>query len=126
MKDISHSNAEYFYLVFRVIVGVLFLLHGIAKVPGVMDGTTPMMSLMALAALIEVVGGVFLIVGLFAKVTASITAIEMLVAYFMVHFSGGWNPLKNGGEAALLFFAAFLVIIAYGAGKYSVDHARHN
>ncbi|MEK6871841.1 MAG: DoxX family protein, partial [Nanoarchaeota archaeon] len=116
MKDISHSNAEYFYAAFRVIIGVLFLLHGIAKVPGIMDGTTKIISLFALAALIEIVGGVFLIVGLFAKTTAAITAIEMLVAYFMFHFPNEWNPLKNEGEPALLFFAAFLVIIAYGAG----------
>ncbi|MEN9626740.1 MAG: hypothetical protein RL557_1068 [archaeon] len=121
---VSPKNAETMYVVFRVIVGLTFLLHGIMKIPGLRAGTTEIMSLMALAALIEVVGGAFLIIGLWVKPTATIAAIEMAYAFLVVHVYGNawnFNPLANKGEPALLFFAAFLVLIAYGAGKWAID-----
>ena len=49
--------------------------------------------------------------------------IVMIVALLFVHFPQGINPLANGGEAALLNLAAFLVMKAYGAGKWSLEKA---
>lgn len=116
------KNKDYLYVVFRVLVGLLFLMHGLQKIPGILDGSLSLFSLFGLAGIIEVVGGALLIVGLLTKYVALVTAVEMLVAYFMVHVPGGLNPLANKGEPALLFFAAFLVLLAYGPGKYSLDH----
>ena len=112
---------EYSYVVFRLIVGVLFLLHGLSKF-GVLGGEAkPLMSLMGAAGVIEVVVGILLTLGAFVCIASSVAAIEMIVAYFMVHAPQGMNPLSNGGEPALLFFAAFLVLIAHGSGKLSVE-----
>ena len=118
MKDFLESKQDYFYFAFRVIAGVLFLLHGIAKIQMGVD----IISLMGLAMIIEVVGGAFLIIGLFVRPVAVIAGVEMLVAYFMVHAGNGWNPLVNKGEAALLFFAGFLILAAHGSRILAVDN----
>ena len=119
MKDFVSKHSDYFYLVFRVIIGGIFLLHGIQKMPGIFNGSTD--GLMFFAGIIETIGGIIIILGLLTRYVAAVTAIEMLVAYFMVHLPMGLSPLMNKGEPALLFFAAFLVLIAFGAGKYSID-----
>lgn len=120
MKKFLEKNASTFYFFFRVLVGIGFLLHGLMKWPGIMDGSMSIFSLMGLAAIIETVGGVFLIVGFLVRTTAVVSAIEMLYAFIMVHTlgNGTLNPLANKGEAAMLYFAAFLVLMAYGAGKW--------
>ena len=121
MKNFLEKHSEYFYLVFRVIVGALFLLHGVQKLPGILNGSTGL-GLIFFAGIIETVGGALLILGLLTRYVALITAIEMLVAYFTAHFPNGLNPLQNRGEASLLFFAAFLVLLAFGAGKNALDN----
>jgi len=119
----AEKNSDYFYVVFRVVIGLVFLLHGIMKLPGMIDGSMVITGVFFWAGVIELVGGSLLILGLFTRYVAFVAAIEMLVAFFMVHTSKGvWHPLYNGGEAALLFFAAFLVLIAYGARKWSLDN----
>ena len=117
----KHSDS--FYFVFRVIVGIVFLLHGIMKVKFWMAGQLPVGSLMFFAMIIEVIGGVLIILGLFTRYTACVAAIEMIVAYTTVHLASGKgiNPLANGGEAAVLFFAIFLVLAAFGARKWAID-----
>ncbi|MEK6859734.1 MAG: DoxX family protein [Nanoarchaeota archaeon] len=122
IKKFLENNSDYFYFVFRVMVGLLFLLHGLQKMPGIINGTTPLIGLMGLAFIIETFGGALIILGLFTRYVSIITAIEMLVAYFMMHAKNGINPLVNKGELALLYFAAFLVIIAYGSKKWSIDN----
>ena len=115
------KNSEKFYFVFRVLFGLLFLLHGLQKVSGILAGKMQLFSLMGLAGVIELVGGALVLVGLFTTYVALVSAVEMLVAYFMAHASNGWNPLVNKGEAAVLFFGAFLVLAAYGSGKWALD-----
>lgn len=106
------------YFIFRVLVGLLFFTHGIQKF-GLLGGSSvDLISLMGLAGTIEVLIGILIVVGLLTRIAALIGAIEMLVAYFMVHFPAGLNPLANQGEPALLFFAAFLVLIGYGSVKW--------
>ena len=120
------KNSDNFYFVFRVLIGIGFLLHGIMKMPGIFGGTTSVFSLVGLAGIIETVGGAFLIIGLFVRTTAVISAIEMLVAFFYMHVAGKGtlNPLRNGGEAAMLYFAAFLVLAGFGAGKWGIDRKK--
>jgi putative oxidoreductase len=122
MDKFFKENGVYFYSISRIIVGILFLLHGVMKIGMISDGKITLMSLMGLAMVIEVVGGILLIVGLFTRYTAIIASVEMVVAYFMAHISKSYNPLQNGGEPALLFFAAFLVLMAYGSGRWAVDN----
>jgi putative oxidoreductase len=47
----------------------------------------------------------------------------MVYAYLMVHASHGWMPIANKGELALLYLSGFLVLIAYGAKKWSLERA---
>ena len=80
------------------------------------------MSLMGLAMIIEVLGGALIVLGLFTRYVAGIAAIEMIFAFFMAHYPKGINPLANGGEASVLFFAAFLVLYAFGSRGYALDN----
>lgn len=112
--------APYLYFVFRVLIGVIFFLHGGAKL--LWNAQPPaMFSMFWFAGAIEIVAGALLVVGLFTRYVATITAIEMIFAWFIAHAPQGWNPLSNYGEPAALFFAAFLVLIAHGAGKWALD-----
>ncbi len=120
-KSFFHEHASKFYTVFRVLVGLMFLLHGIGKIQGIFAGSMPALSLMGLAALIETLGGLLILIGLAVRPAALITALQMLVAYIMAHGSKGINPLTNGGELALMYFAAFLVLLGYGSGPFSLD-----
>ena len=122
-----NSYKDYLYFVFRVFVGLLFLQHGLQKLFGAFGGVggqpVELLSLFGLAGLIEFLGGIAIAVGLFTRLAAFISAIEMLVAYFTVHAPNGLIPLVNQGELALLYFATFLVLMVYGAGKWSLEKA---
>ncbi len=115
IHKLADDYGDILYVIFRVLVGLLFLMHGIQKLFAAEP--FPMFSLMWFAGVIELVVGVAVIVGGLTRWVALVGAIEMLVAYFMVHASQGWNPLVNKGELALLYFAAFLVLIVYGGRK---------
>ena len=121
----SGQYGDYFYFVFRVFVGLLFAQHGAQKLFGWFTANPPveLVGLMGLAGLIEVVGGLFLALGLFTRLVALVAALEMAVAYFMAHFPQGWIPIQNQGELALLYFAAFLVLLVHGAKKWALENA---
>jgi putative oxidoreductase len=114
----------------RIVTAYLFLLHGSAKllkVPHVaMFDNLQVMSLFGLAGVLELVGGVLLLIGLFTRPVAFILSGEMAVAYFMEHTKHGpwWAPLLNQGESAVLFCFVFLFFAAAGAGVWSVDALR--
>jgi putative oxidoreductase len=122
------KNGDYFYFVFRVLVGLLFLSHGAQKLFGAFGGAGPdggavqLFSLFGLAGIIEFFGGIFIVVGFLTRWTALVSAVEMIVAYFMVHSPGGFFPILNGGELVVLYFASFLVILVYGARKWGLDN----
>ncbi|MBI2146208.1 DoxX family protein [Candidatus Woesearchaeota archaeon] len=125
--QLNEKYGSNIYVLFRVLVGLLFMQHGGQKLFGWFGGlggsAAPLFSLMGLAGVIEFFGGLALVLGLFTRLVATITAVEMLVAFFKVHFPQSWIPLLNQGELALLFFAAFLVLIIYGSGKWSLEQA---
>lgn len=112
----------------RIVFGYNFLLHGTAKLFGVphvamFDGLQ-LFSLMGLAGVLEVVGGVLLILGWFTRPVAFVLSGMMAVAYFMMHagIDNFWLPLLNKGEAAVLYSFAFLYLAAAGAGAFSIDN----
>lgn len=115
------KNSFGFYVVFRLLVGLMFAMHGFMKF-GVFGGpASQLFSLFGIAGVIEIVVGLLVFFGYFVEIAAVFGAIEMLVAYFMVHAPNGWNPLANKGELALMYLAAFLVLAIYGSGKRSKD-----
>ncbi len=126
-NNFFEKNADNFYVLFRVVVGLLFILHGIMKW-GVIASFS-VTNLMFYAGIIEIVGGAFVLLGLFTRTAAVISALEMLYVFFIVHVFGkgfNLNPIGktgNGGEAALFFLVAFLVIAAFGPRKCAIDKA---
>jgi putative oxidoreductase len=113
---------EIAFALMRVVAGVLFACHGAQKLFGmfggkVMTGSTLIMA----AAVIEFVGGTLIAIGFLTRAAAFISSGEMAVAYFKAHAPGGFWPIQNKGEAAVIFCFLFLFIAAHGAGRYSVD-----
>jgi putative oxidoreductase len=106
----------------RIGAGFLFMLHGLQKLFGLIGGReVPLASLMGVAGMMELVGGLLLIVGFVTRPVAALLVIEMLVAYATAHMpKGGW-PLQNGGELPLLYALVFLYFAGNGAGRFSVD-----
>jgi putative oxidoreductase len=118
--------------ILRIIVGVLFLEHGLQKifdfpprpnaVPYQLFTLVP-----GLAGLLELVGGVLIIVGLFTRPVAFILSGEMAFAYFMSHAPRGFFPITmggNGGELAIVYCFVFLYFFVVGAGVWSLDELR--
>jgi putative oxidoreductase len=113
--------------VLRIVIGFLFLQHGTAKLLGIphvamFDGLE-LFSLIGLAGILELVGGVLIIFGLFTRPTAFILSGEMAVAYFMAHAPEGPLPILNHGELAVMYCFVFLYLAFAGAGAFSIDAA---
>src|ERR1700733_7094304 len=96
--------------VLRIVVGLLFLEHGLMKIVGFPApmGTGPLPPLIMAAGVIELVGGALIVLGLFSRIAAFICSGEMAVAYFMAHFPRSPYPALNGGDGAVLFCFVFL------------------
>jgi putative oxidoreductase len=115
--------APYAFTILRIMAALLFMQHGMSKLlafPMAMNSPA-LFSLYWFAAVIEVVGGALVAVGLFTRPAAFIMSGEMAFAYFMSHAPKGFYPILNGGEAAILFCFVFLYIAAAGAGAFSLD-----
>jgi putative oxidoreductase len=111
----------------RIMSGLLFLQHGTTKYLNFpvspMNNASPL-TMGGAAGLIELVGGVLIVIGLFTRPTAFILSGTMAVAYFYAHGSKGFFPLLNGGELAVLYCFVFLFSAAAGGGAWSVDRLR--
>ena len=114
--------------VLRIIVALLFIAHGVVKLfgfpEGAQPGQVPLFSLFGLAAILELVGGGAVLIGLFTRPVAFLLSGEMAVAYFMVHAPQSFFPVLNGGELAIIYSFAFLYFAAAGAGPWSIDAKR--
>lgn len=112
--------------VFRVIFGLLFVCHGLSKLIGwPAPQTVPVGEWPGYyAAWIELVTGALVTLGLFTRAAAFVACGEMAVAYFTQHFPHGFFPISNGGELAVLYCFAFLLLIFIGAGPYALDTRR--
>jgi putative oxidoreductase len=122
---IPERYAPQVYALFRVVVGFLFLFHGLQKIFGMFGNpVVPTLSIYWFAGVIELVGGILVMIGLLTRVAAFIASGEMAVAYFMAHQPKGTWPIENQGELVVLYCFAFLYIATRGAGICSVDGMR--
>jgi putative oxidoreductase len=113
---------EHAYALFRIVFGVLFLIHGLQKFDILAGGfALPAQPLILIAGIIEVIGGLLIALGLFTVPAAFVSSGLMAAAYFMAHFPKAFLPISNGGEPAVLFCFAFLYMVFVGSGKYSID-----
>ena len=112
--------------ILRIVVGLLFLEHGIQKFFGFPAPfpVHPLPTMLVVAGAIELVGGLMITIGLFTRLAAFICSGEMAVAYFMGHFPKSPWPVVNMGEGAILFCFVFLYLAAAGPGAWSLDHMR--
>jgi len=127
MENLTVIWAPRVHAILRIVTAYLFLLHGSAKllhVPHIAHfDNLQIMSLAGVAGVLEIVGGIMLIVGVFTQPVAFILSGEMAVAYFMAHASADTVllPLVNHGESAVLFCFIFLFLAAAGGGDWSID-----
>lgn len=124
------SWAPYLLSVLRIVAAFLFVQYGSTKLfafpaaimPG--GGTAPLTSLAGFAGALELVGGAFLLVGLFTRSVAFLLSGQMAVAYFIGHAPQGLWPVLNGGAPAVVFAFLWLYVSAAGPGPWSIDALR--
>lgn len=114
--------------VLRIVSALLFIEHGTRKFfafpPNGEESSPPeMLSLIWFAAVLELVGGALLALGLLTRPVAFVLSGQMAVAYWMAHAPQSFYPILNGGESAILFCFVFLYIAAVGGGPWSLDRA---
>ena len=109
--------------ILRIVAALLFFEHGTAKLLGFppSDHSPEFLSLSWIAGAFELVGGAFLIVGLFTRPVAFILSGEMAFAYWMAHAPQNAFPVVNGGDAAILYCFVFLYLAFAGGGPWSLD-----
>ena len=109
----------------RIVAGLLFIEHGTQKLfafPNAPPFPLPgAFSLLWIGAILESVGGLLLVLGLFTRPVAFVLAGEMAVAYFLFHAPKSFFPIINGGEGAILYCFIFLYIAAAGPGAWALD-----
>ena len=110
--------------ILRIVAGLLFLAHGAIKLFGFPEGAQPgqveLLSLMGIGGLLEFVGGVLLVLGVYVRPVAFVLSGEMAVAYWMFHAPKGLYPAVNGGDAAILFCFVFLYLAFAGGGAWQL------
>ncbi|WP_288141978.1 DoxX family protein [Mesorhizobium sp.] len=112
--------------VVRIMSALLFLEHGTQKLFNFPPAPEPMQlsGLIVIQALIELIGGALLALGLFTRPVALILSGNMAVAYFMAHAPQNFFPVVNEGDSSILYCFIFLYFFFAGGGAWSVDAAR--
>ena len=130
------SKMDTFYLqwsprllsVLRIVTAFLFIQHGSMKLlgfpPSEVFAGVKLFSLIGFAGVLELFGGLLILLGLFTRPVAFILSGEMAFAYFMAHAPHGFYPMLNHGELAVLYCFVFLYLAAAGGGVWSVDQIR--
>lgn len=123
-KKLVTGYGSYLYSIARIIVGLLFAQHGFMKVFGYFGGTAfDPFTLLWYVGVLELVGGLAIAFGVFTRLAALGSAVLMLIAYFRAHAPQGLVPVQNGGELAVLYFAAFVIIFVYGSQRLGLEKA---
>jgi putative oxidoreductase len=132
MTEQTQSNyADLALALLRIIAGALFVQHGAQKLFGLFGGlggsgaSAQFLQLMWFAGVIEFVGGVCILLGLFTHPVAFLLSGEMAVAYFTGHATRGFWPLLNHGEPAILFCFIFLFLAVTGGGRFTLDKLKY-
>ena len=131
METLLGRFAEPIYAVTRIVVGLMYWLHGTTKwfdwPPGARPrGAVEIASLLGVSAVLETVLGALIIIGLWTRWAAFIASGHMAAAYFLRQFPFAILPIYQPpgilGESAIFNCFFFLYVAAKGAGIWSVDH----
>jgi putative oxidoreductase len=120
--DFLKPYAWQFLSVLRIMSGLLVLQHGVTKYlnfPVSRFNNTSIQSMSGVAGVFELVCGALVVIGLLTRPAAFLLSGVMAVAYFYSHAPGGFYPILNGGELAVLYCFVFLYLAA--AGPWSLD-----
>jgi putative oxidoreductase len=122
-------HQERIYALMRIVLGLLFAVHGAQKVFGVLGGKVPAFGTqMWFGGVIELVAGLLVALGLFTRCAAFLSSGTMAVAYTQFHWKlqlgAAFFPVVNKGELALVYAFVFLYIAAHGPGIASLDARR--
>lgn len=127
-SDTLDRWSPYALAVLRIVTALIFMLHGTQKLLGFpappQTGMPPLLSLFGIGAVLELIGGLLILIGLFTRPVALILAGEMAVAYWMFHAPQSMYPVLNGGDAAILYCFVFLLFVFTGPGAWSIDGAQ--
>ncbi len=123
--DKLNRYSDLLYCVLRVVLGLMFACHGGTKILGFpVSSYGPAASTLGfVTGWIELICGFLVALGLFARAGAFIASGEMAVAYLMTAAGRGIFPIANGGEMSVTYCVAFLYMVFYGPGHWSIDFA---
>jgi putative oxidoreductase len=124
----NHRFAGPFWSLFRLVIGLLFTLHGAGTVLGLFGGNQGSGEALPVgqwpgwwAGLIQLGCGILVMAGLFTRPAATLASGSMAYAYFTVHQPHALLPVQNGGVTPALYAWSFLAIAVLGAGPFSLD-----
>ncbi len=124
----THRFSAPVWSLFRIVIGLLFSLHGAGTVFGILGGNAGSGKALEVgvwpgwwAGLIQLVCGILVMLGLFTRPAAVLASGSMAYAYFVVHQPEALAPAQNGGVAPALYAWTFLAIAALGPGPWSLD-----
>ena len=112
--------------VLRIVTALCYMAHGTQKLfgfPASQMGSPDLLSLMGIAGILEVFGGLAILLGFLTRPVAFILAGQMAYAFWFMHVPMGGSvvPVSNGGDAAVLFCFVFLYLVFSGPGAWSLD-----
>jgi len=126
MQPFMSSYSSQGYALMRIIVGFLFLWHGVQKLfnfPPGMPAGVPAYIIYG-AGSIELICGILVMIGLFTRYAAFLASGQMAAAYWMAHGTKALLPIQNNGELAVIYCFVFLFIATQGGGIWSIDAAQ--
>jgi putative oxidoreductase len=129
------SYAPHALGVLRIVTALLFMQHGFQKLFAFPDaghhpGPFVLFSLAGIGGILEVFGGLAILLGVWTRPIAFILSGQMAVAYWLFHFVGGLSqprgyfPVVNGGDAAILYCFVFLFLVFAGPGRFTLPAGR--
>ncbi|MEI5524326.1 DoxX family protein [Streptomyces brasiliscabiei] len=123
-----NSAQPYALGLFRIVIGLLFTCHGAKSLFGLLGGADGQGGTVSAgdwpgwyAAVIQLVGGALVMLGLGTRAAAFIASGSMAYAYFKVHQPQALWPVENSGEGAALFCWAMFLLIFTGSGALGLD-----
>lgn len=106
----------------RIISGLLYFAHGTQKAFSFpIEGPASLSAMALISALLELIGGTLIVLGLFTRPVAFILSGHMAFAYFIAHAPRSFYPIANGGDSAILFCFVFLLLFTSGPGAFALD-----
>ncbi len=110
--------------ILRSMTALLFIEHGTQKLFGFPPAPYAITTLFFIAGILELAGGILVLLGLFTRPVAFLLSGEMAIAYFMVHMPIDFFPANNQGDGAILFCFVFLFLVFSGPGNWALDNRR--